>query len=85
MINEYTIPGVSTSDVVVALECEAQRATNEGFPNVAERQTKLALHLRNAEHAMQELVPAGHRLQMNVTFTFVPQVNPVLRPECWTR
>jgi hypothetical protein len=85
MTNEYTIKGVTTNDVVVALECEADRAKREGFPGVEERQRKLALHLRNAEHAMQKLAPAGHRLQMDVTFHFVPDVNPVLRPECWTR
>jgi hypothetical protein len=82
MINEYTIPGVSTQDIFVALECEAERAEGEGFTGVAERQRALALHLQNAEHAMQQLDrPVGHRLQMNITFTFVPVVNPVLRKE----
>jgi len=85
MTNEYTLSGVSTSDVVVALECEAARARNEGFRGVAERQDALALHLRNAERVMQDLAPEGHRLQMNITFTFVPNINPVLRKECWTR
>lgn len=84
MTNEYTLRGVSTTDVAVALECEADRAASERFPGVAARQRELALHLRNAEHAMLKITPAGHRLQMDVTFRFVPDVNPVLRPEFWT-
>ncbi len=81
--NEYTLPGVQTVEVCVALECEADRAKREGFPGVEERQRKLALHLRNAERAMQKLVPEGHRLQMDITFKFVPNVNPALKPEFW--
>jgi len=81
--NEYTLPGVQTVEVCVALECEADRAKSEGFPGVEERQRKLALHLRNAERAMQALVPEGHRLQMDITFKFVPNVNPALKPEFW--
>jgi hypothetical protein len=81
--NEYTLSGVITTEVVVALECEADRAKREGFVGVEERQRKLALHLRNAERAMQKLRPEGHRLQMDITFKFVPDVNPSLRPEYW--
>lgn len=82
-MSEYTVRGVSTVDVAVALECEADRAESERFPGVAGRQRELALHLRNAERAMRKLVPEGHRLQMDVVFRFVPDVNPVLRPEFW--
>lgn len=82
--NEYTLPGVITTEVVVALECEADRAKREGFPGVEARQRELALHLRNAERTMRKLVPEGHRLQMDITFKFVPNVNPVLKPEYWS-
>lgn len=82
-MSEYTVRGVSTVDVAVALECEADRAESERFPGVAGRQRELALHLRNAERAMQQLAPDGHRVQMDITFKFVPNVNPVLRPEFW--
>lgn len=82
--SEYTLRGVSTVDVAVALECEADRAQREQFPGVAGRQRELALHLRNAERTMRELTPAGHRVQMDITFKFVPNVNPVLKPEFWS-
>jgi len=82
-MNEYTLRGVSTQDVCVALDCEADRAAGEGFVGVEARQRELALHLRNAERAMQKLAPAGHRVQMDITFRLVPVVNPVLRPEFW--
>lgn len=81
--SEYTLHGVVTTEVVVALECEADRAKREGFPGVEGRQRNLALHLRNAERAMQQLRPDGHRVQMDITFRFVPNVNPVLKPEYW--
>lgn len=82
-MSEYTVHGVITTEVAVALECEADRAKREGFPGVEERQRKLALHLRNAERAMMALLPDGHRVQMDITFKFVPNVNPALKPEFW--
>jgi len=81
-MSEYTIHA-SSIDVAVALECEADRAQAEQFAGVAKRQRELALHIRNAERIMRQLTPAGHRVQMDITFKFVPDVNPVLKPEFW--
>jgi len=82
-MNEYRLRGVSTSDVCVALDCEADRATSEQMHGVAKRQRELSLHLRNADRAMEKLTPAGYRLQMDVVFHFVPTVNPSWKPEFW--
>lgn len=81
MLNQYVIRGVSPIDVTVALRCEADRATRDGFPSVVERQTKLALHLENAVAHLQANLPEGHRVQVDIVVDVVPNVNPVLLPE----
>jgi hypothetical protein len=79
-MNEHAIH-VDVTDTHVAFDCEAKRAKSEGFKGVAERQAATALHIRNAQATMSEIVPAGHRLRMRIVFDFVPNVNPVLRDE----
>ena len=66
---------ISTQDVWVALDCEADRAKREGFKGVEDRQRKAALHLRNAFHHMAFLCPDGYRVRAQVVFDFVPNVN----------
>lgn len=78
---EYSIHINSPTDVAVALRCEADRASSEGFRHVAERQNALALHIENACHHLGKLAPEGYRLQLTIDFAFVADVNPVLRPE----
>jgi len=72
---------ISTQDVWVALDCEADRAKREGFTHVEERQRRTALHLRNAEAHMLFLAPEGHRVRARVVFDFVPAVNAYLRDD----
>lgn len=76
-MSEYSFE-VSTQDLWVALECEADRAQREGFTSVEDRQRRTALHLRNTDAHMSGLRPDGHRLRARVVFDFVPAVNPYL-------
>lgn len=79
-MSEYSFE-ISTLDVSVALDCEADRAKREGFKLVEERQRKTALHLRNAETHMGKLVPEGHRVRTRIVVDFVPDVTPTLRDD----
>lgn len=67
------------TDLVVALECEAQRAMDEGMVRTAERQGEKALHIRNAERHLRPIVPFGFRLQTRLVFEFVADVNHHLK------
>lgn len=75
---QYSIPINSIQDLHVALDCEAKRARQEGFTSVDQRQSALALHVRNAEHQMQYVCPGGFRVQARLVFEHVPDVNAVL-------
>lgn len=79
-MSEYSFE-ISTLDVSVALDCEADRAKREGFKLVEERQRKTALHLRNAETHMGKLVPEGHRVRTRIVVDFVPDVRATLRDD----
>ena len=72
---------VSTQDLWVALDCEADRAKREGFTSVEDRQRKAALHLRNTEAQMRFLCPEGHRVRTRIVADFVPDVNAYLRDD----
>ena len=79
-MSEYSFE-ISTLDVSVALDCEADRAKREGFTLVEERQRKTALHLRNAETHMGKIVPEGHRVRTRIVVDFVPDVRATLRDD----
>jgi hypothetical protein len=79
-MSEYSFE-ISTLDVSVALDCEADRAKREGFKLVEERQRKTALHLRNAETHMGKIVPEGHRVRTRIVVDFVPDVRATLRDD----
>ena len=79
-MSEYSFE-ISTMDVSVALDCEADRAKREGFKLVEERQRKTALHLRNAETHMGKIVPEGHRVRTRIVVDFVPDVRATLRDD----
>jgi hypothetical protein len=81
MNTEYSIHIDSVVDLVVALECEANRAQTEGMYSVASRQRALALHIENAVHHLARHQPDGYRLDVTLDFHFKADVNPVLKPE----
>jgi hypothetical protein len=81
MATEYTIHGAPITDVRVALECEADRAEREQFAHVAARQRALALHMANADAHLGKLAPDGYRVQLDLVFRIVPNVNAVLRKD----
>ena len=73
---------VPPTDLSVALDCEADRAEKERFPNVAKRQRELALHIRNASHHATQHCPEGFRVQFTLQVEYVLNVNPSLKDEC---
>jgi hypothetical protein len=84
MSETYEIRSVPTGDLLSALRIAAETARSEGFPNVAERDDALALHIENAIRTVASL--AGDRelrVQVDLVVRLVPNVNPVLRPEYW--
>ena len=62
---------VSTTDVQLALDCEAGRARSEGMNGVAKRQAALAI--RNADVVMAN--PPGYRVRARLVWSFEPDVN----------
>lgn len=78
MSTDYSF-AVSSVDMSVAFDCEADRAEREGFKGVTDRQRATALHIRNAVAHMEKICPDGHRVETRIVVTFVPDVNPVLR------
>jgi hypothetical protein len=79
-INEFSMH-VSAQDVQLSLDRESRAAAEQGLPSLAKRLAAMALAIRNAEHAMTNLRPQGHRLQARLVFDFVPDVNVVLRDD----
>lgn len=73
-MSEYSF-SISTSDTIVAYECEADRAEKDGFANVAKRQRDTALHLLNAVTHMQTICPDGYRVDVKIVVAHVPNVN----------
>lgn len=79
MVNEYRLQSVPMMDVLAGLTQSARIAREEGMPQTAERCSALVLHMRNATDAMADLCPAGHRLEVELCFSFKPIVNPTAR------
>jgi aspartate aminotransferase-like enzyme len=79
-MNDYSF-SVNPNELAVALDCEADRAASEGFKGVEKRQRADAEHIRNAVHHMGKLRPEGYRIETEIVFRLVPDVNPVARAE----
>lgn len=80
--SKYEI-NVPVMDVYAGLKADADRARSERLKGTAIRQETLALHMQNAERVMQAFCPEGHRVRVALVYEWVPDVNPVLRPEHW--
>lgn len=84
MRDTYVIPFNST-DLHAALLNEAKLAEREGLQGLAKRQEAMAVHVQNAADQMQELCPAGYRVQVSIVFEVTPDVNPVLSAQARQR